>query len=179
MPECILWVLCSTGKALECGVDGMEPVLQERFKGNLIATKPEREKAPVASIREFCRVFEMRRRDLFPTVEARQKQSTSSVSARVDRGGGETSIEGLRSELSQSPAYAQAIACQVLQWIYPDLDEEMVLAMARQIPLKREEQEQRRLRRVIEASALSRDGAEDLPAENVVLLFRERGAGGA
>lgn len=49
----------------------------------------------------------------------------------------------------------------------------------RQNLLKGKEQERRCLQREIEASALSRDGAADLPAENVVLLFRERGAGGA
>ncbi|GHO71533.1 hypothetical protein KSC_104250 [Ktedonobacter sp. SOSP1-52] len=94
----------------------------------------------------------------------------------------ERRIEGLRSELDlrqQSMVYAQSIACQVLQWLHPDLDEEMVLAMAQQIPLKGEEQEQRRLRRVMEVSARSRDGAAELPAENIVSLFRERGAGGA
>ncbi|EFH87895.1 helix-turn-helix transcriptional regulator [Ktedonobacter racemifer] len=162
---------------------------------------------------EFCRVFGMRRRDLFPSLEARQKQSTTLASASVDRSGREADaesrksvvsmpvegvatleeeayrlqleerrIEGLRTELDlqrQSLANAQGIACQVLQWIYPDLDEELVLAMAQQIPLKGEEQEQSRLRRVIEASARSRDGAVELPAENIAPLFRERGAGGA
>ncbi|GHO63318.1 hypothetical protein KSC_022100 [Ktedonobacter sp. SOSP1-52] len=94
----------------------------------------------------------------------------------------ERRIEGLWSELDlqrQSLAYKQAVACQVLQWIYPDLDEEMVLAMTQQIPLKGEEQEQRRPRRVMEARARPRDGAAELPAENIVPLFRGRGAGGA
>ena len=89
---------------------------------------------------------------------------------------------GLRSELDlqqQSLAYAQAIAYQVLKWTYPDLDEKMVLAMAQQIPLTGKEQERRRLQREIEAGALPYDGAEELPAANVSLLFRERGAGSA
>ncbi|WP_236601342.1 hypothetical protein [Ktedonobacter sp. SOSP1-52] len=158
-------------------------------------------------------MFGMRRRDLFPSLEARQKQSTTLASASVDRSGREADaesrksvasmpaegvatleeeayrlqleerrIEGLWSELDlqrQSLAYKQAVACQVLQWMYPDLDEEMVLAMTQQIPLKGEEQEQRRPRRVMEARARSRDGAAELPAENIVPLFRGRGAGGA
>lgn len=40
------------------------------------------------------------------------------------------------------------------------------------------EQERRRLQRAIEAGALSRDGAAEFPAGNVVPLFRERGVGG-
>lgn len=50
----------------------------------------------------------------------------------------ERRIEGLQIELhlqQRSLAYAQAIACRVLKWKYPDLGEKLVPAIAQQIPL--------------------------------------------
>lgn len=58
MKECILFIVCSAGLSLEYCVDGVEPVAQEGFKGNLIAGKPERKRAPVASISTLNHIIE-------------------------------------------------------------------------------------------------------------------------